>query len=302
MIDKIEQKYLKLKTEMDQSSISRKEVLEKEIAELLKSAKSGLEPYDRVYLARHKERPKVDFFIDSLLDDIVYQRGDRFFGEDYCLIGGIARYKGKPVTFLGTVKGENLEENLKTNFGMPNPEGYRKARRLMDQANKFGRPVLCFIDTSGAYPGLGAEERGQGEAIAQSIMNMFDLKVPVISIVTGEGGSGGALALGVGNSVILYENSVYSILSPEGFASIIWKDSGRAKDASKIMKLTAQDLLKMKIVDKVVEEDISFSKEGFIGNIQRLDSVIEAELNALSKLSGSRLQAMRVEKFRKIGR
>lgn len=302
MIDKIEQKYLKLKKEMEQSSISKRESLEKEISDYLKSAKSQLEPYDRVYLARHKERPKADFFIESLIDDIVYQRGDRFFGEDYCLTGGIGRYKGKPVTFLGTIKGENLEENLKTNFGMPNPEGYRKAKRLMDQANKFGRPILCFIDTSGAYPGLGAEERGQGEAIAQSIMNMFELKVPVISIVTGEGGSGGALALAVGNSVMLYENSIYSILSPEGFASIIWKDAGRAKDASKIMQLTANDLLKLKIADRIVEEDISFTKEEFTNNIQRLDKAIEEELNSLTKLSGTKLQSLRVEKFRKIGR
>ena len=270
--------------------------------DLRKLAKSELEPFDRVYLARHKERPKADEFIDHLIREKVYLAGDRLFGEDYCLIGGIGKFNGRSVTFLGTKKGKNIEENLKTNFGMPNPEGYRKAQRLMNQANKFGRPILTFIDTSGAYPGLGAEERGQGEAIAQSIMNSFSLKVPIISVVTGEGGSGGALALGVGNKVVLFENSVYSILSPEGFSSIIWKDASRAREASKIMKLTAKDLLDLKVVDRVVEEDVSFLKEDFAVNMARLGEALEEELKSLEKVSKNKIQSDRVEKFRRIGR
>jgi acetyl-CoA carboxylase carboxyl transferase subunit alpha len=302
MIDKREQEYLVLANKYKEAPNGEKKKIKKEMEDLRKLAKSELEPFDRVYLARHKERPKADEFIDHLIREKVYLAGDRLFGEDYCLIGGIGKFNGRSVTFLGTKKGKNIEENLKTNFGMPNPEGYRKAQRLMNQANKFGRPILTFIDTSGAYPGLGAEERGQGEAIAQSIMNSFSLKVPIISVVTGEGGSGGALALGVGNKVILFENSVYSILSPEGFSSIIWKDASRAREASKIMKLTAKDLLDLKVVDRVVEEDVSFLKEDFAVNMARLGEALEEELKSLEKVSKNKIQSDRVEKFRRIGR
>ncbi|MFB0972490.1 MAG: acetyl-CoA carboxylase carboxyltransferase subunit alpha [Tissierellia bacterium] len=302
MIDKREQEYLVLANKYKAAPNGERAKIKREMEDLRKLAKSELEPFDRVYLARHKERPKADEFIDYLIREKVYLAGDRLFGEDYCLIGGIGKFNGRPVTFLGTKKGKNIEENLKTNFGMPNPEGYRKAQRLMNQANKFGRPILTFIDTSGAYPGLGAEERGQGEAIAQSIMNSFGLKVPIISVVTGEGGSGGALALGVGNKVILFENSVYSILSPEGFSSIIWKDASRAREASKIMKLTAKDLLDLKVVDRVVEEDVSFLKEDFAINMTRLGEALEEELKSLEKISKNKLQSDRVEKFRRIGR
>ncbi|NLW42201.1 MAG: acetyl-CoA carboxylase carboxyltransferase subunit alpha [Tissierellia bacterium] len=302
MIDKREQEYLVLANKYKEAPNGEKKKIKKEMEDLRKLAKSELEPFDRVYLARHKERPKADEFIDHLIREKVYLAGDRLFGEDYCLIGGIGKFNGRSVTFLGTKKGKNIEENLKTNFGMPNPEGYRKAQRLMNQANKFGRPILTFIDTSGAYPGLGAEERGQGEAIAQSIMNSFSLKVPIISVVTGEGGSGGALALGVGNKVVLFENSVYSILSPEGFSSIIWKDASRAREASKIMKLTAKDLLDLKVVDRVVEEDVSFLKEDFAVNMARLGEALEEELKSLEKVSKNKIQSDRVEKFRRIGR
>lgn len=302
MIEKREQEYLKLADDYLNAPDQEKKLIKRKMKELLKTAKAELEPFDRVYLARHKERPKANEFIDHLIREKVYLAGDRLFGEDYCLIGGIGKFKGKAVTFLGTKKGKSMEENIVTNFGMPNPEGYRKAQRLMNQANKFGRPIITFVDTSGAYPGLGAEERGQGEAIARSIMNSFALKVPIISIITGEGGSGGALALGVGNRVLLFENSVYSILSPEGFASIIWKDASKARDAGKIMKLTAQDLLDLKVVDKVIEEDIAFLKEDFAINMTRLEKVLDEELKALEKMPGDRLQKDRVEKFRRIGR
>ncbi len=302
MIEQREREYLNLISQYETAPDGEKKRIKKQMEDLLKTAKAELEPFDRVYLARHKERPKADEFIDHLIREKVYLAGDRLFGEDYCLIGGIGKFNGRSVTFLGTKKGRTMEENLNTNFGMPNPEGYRKAQRLMNQANKFGRPIITFIDTSGAYPGLGAEERGQGEAIARSIMNSFSLKVPIISIVTGEGGSGGALALGVGNKVILFENSVYSILSPEGFSSIIWKDTSKAREASKIMKLTAQDLYNLKIVDRVIEEDISFLKDDFIVNMNRLEKVLEEEIKSLERLSGNRLQSDRVEKFRRIGR
>lgn len=302
MIEQREQEYLDLKSQYENASGGEKKRLKREMEDLLKKAKSELEPFDRVYLARHKERPKADEFIDHLIREKVYLSGDRLFGEDYCLIGGIGKFNGRSVTFLGTKKGRSMEENINTNFGMPNPEGYRKAQRLMNQANKFGRPIITFIDTSGAYPGLGAEERGQGEAIARSIMNSFSLKVPIISVVTGEGGSGGALALGVGNKVLLFENSVYSILSPEGFSSIIWKDASKARDASKIMKLTAQDLFDLKVIDRVIEEDISFLKEDFSMNMNRLGEALEEELKGLEKVSRNRLQSDRVEKFRRIGR
>lgn len=301
MIQTIEKEFYKLKSEYDHASLKEQDKINKEIESLLKRQKKILEPYDRVYLARHKNRPKADEIINGLIENPIYLAGDRFFGEDHCLIGGIGTFQGKPVTFLGTKKGQNLEENLKTNFGMPNPEGYRKAIRLMNQANKFKRPIITFIDTSGAYPGIGAEERGQGEAIARCIMNSFNLTVPIISIITGEGGSGGALALAVGNSVVMFENSIYSILSPEGFSSIVWKDPSRSKEASEIMKITAKDLMDLKVIDKIIEEDISFEKEYFKENINRLRTYLKEEVFKLSRTNGRRLQDERIKKFRGMG-
>ena len=197
----------------------------------------------RVAIARHPQRPNITDYIEALFTDFFEQKGDRLCGEDAAILGGVALYHGRPVTVIGTRKGKTLEENLKCNFGMPNPEGYRKALRLMRQAEKFRRPILTFIDTSGAYPGLEAEARGQGEAIARNLYEMSRLTVPVIALITGEGNSGGALALGVANRVLMLENSVYAILSPEGFASILWKDSARHEEACELMKLTAADLL-----------------------------------------------------------
>ena len=194
---------------------------------------------DRVFLARHPERPHIDETVSALFTDFFEQRGDRQCKEDPAILGGIARFHGLPVTVIGHRKGSTLEENLACNFGMPGPEGYRKALRLMKQAEKFGRPIITFIDTPGAYPGKDAEERGQGEAIARNLMEMSGLTVPVIAVVTGEGSSGGALALGVANHILMLENAVYSVLSPEGFASILWKDSSRSGEACEMMKLTS---------------------------------------------------------------
>ena len=210
--------------------------------------------WEKVEIARSSERPNAADYIEKITKDFFELHGDRNFGDDKAIIGGIATFGGIPVTVIGHMKGKTTKENISRNFGMPNPEGYRKALRLMKQAEKFNRPVICFIDTPGAYCGLGAEERGQGEAIAKNLYEMSSLTVPVLSIVTGEGGSGGALALGVANEVWMMENSIYSILSPEGFASILWKDSKKAKEAAEIMKLTAADLYELGIIEKVIPE------------------------------------------------
>ena len=211
-------------------------------------------PEEKVKIARDPGRPGTADFISALFTDFFEQRGDRQCREDGSILGGIARFHGRPVTVIGHRKGKNLEENLKCNFGMPGPEGYRKAQRLMRQAEKFGRPIITFVDTPGAYPGKEAEERGQGEAIAQCLALMSSLTVPVISIITGEGGSGGALALAVANRVLMLEHAVYSVLSPEGFASILWKDASRSGEACAVMKLTAQDLRRGGIVQGVLKE------------------------------------------------
>lgn len=294
MIVELEETYKKLKDQLDQGMD-----VQDDLARLLEEGKKNLRPYDRLYLARHIQRPKAEDFIIHLIKDRIYLRGDRAYGEDKSITAGVGMYKGRPVSFIGTRKGRNTEENIEYNFGMPNPEGYRKVQRLMAQSQKFKRPLLSFIDTSGAYPGKGAEERGQGEAIAKCLEMSFDLEVPVISIITGEGGSGGALALGVGNSIIMFENSIYSILSPEGFASILWKDASRAEEASEIMKFTGKDLKDLGIIDVLVEEDIAFSKEDFNGNMQRLDEALEKELDRYSRWSKDKIKDHRKGKFRR---
>ena len=209
---------------------------------------------ERVALARHPQRPNITDYIDGLFTDFFEQRGDRACREDPAILGGIALFHGRPVTVIGTRKGKTLEENLRCNFGMPGPEGYRKALRLMKQAEKFRRPIFTFIDTAGAYPGLEAEEHGQGEAIARNLFEMSRLTVPVIAVITGEGNSGGALALAVADRVLMLENAVYAILSPEGFASILWKDAQRSGEAAELMKLTAPELKKLGVMDGIVRE------------------------------------------------
>ena len=215
---------------------------------------TSLTPEDRVFLARRPDRPHIGEIIDNLFTDFFEQCGDRQCKEDAAILCGIARFHGMPVTVLGHRKGTTLEENLRCNFGMPGPEGYRKALRVMKQAEKFKRPVITFVNTSGAFCGMEAEERGQGEAIARNLYEMSGLKVPVLCIMIGEGGSGGALALSVGNEVWMLENATYSILSPEGFASILWKDGRRAKEASGVMKITAQDLKALGVIEEIIPE------------------------------------------------
>ena len=262
---------------------------------------TSLTPEDRVFLARRPDRPHIGEIIDNLFTDFFEQCGDRQCKEDAAILGGVARFHGMPVTVIGHRKGSTLEENLACNFGMPGPEGYRKALRLMKQAEKFGRPIITFIDTPGAYPGKDAEERGQGEAIARNLMEMSGLTVPVIAVVTGEGSSGGALALGVANHILMLENAVYSVLSPEGFASILWKDASRSGEACEIMKLTAQDLYKDGIVEEIIPEPVGGAQRSHAALFAALDTALKDHLTALCKMSGKALADQRYKKFRQIG-
>mgnify|MGYP003483273847 FL=1 len=256
---------------------------------------------DRVFLARHPERPHIDEIVDALFTDFFEQCGDRQCKEDAAILGGVALFHGQPVTVIGHRKGGTLEENLRCNFGMPGPEGYRKALRLMKQAEKFGRPIITFIDTPGAYPGKDAEERGQGEAIARNLMEMSGLTVPVIAVVTGEGSSGGALALGVANHILMLENAVYSVLSPEGFASILWKDASRSGEACEMMKLTAQDLYSDGIVEQVIPEPLGGAQRSHAALFEQLDVALRVHLKELCRMSGRQLADQRYKKYRQIG-
>ena len=245
--------------------------------------------------ARDQGRLTALDFAQGIFDDFIELQGDRNFRDDGAVIGGIGRLNGQAVTVVGIQKGRNLQDNLNRNFGQPHPEGYRKALRLMKQAEKFGRPVVTFINTAGAYPGVGAEERGQGEAIARNLMEMSDLKVPIIAIIIGEGGSGGALALAVADKVWMLENTIYSILSPEGFATILWKDGSRSEEAAELMKITSGELLNMGIVDKVIPERGYFTSE----IIEAIKTAIVDELAELSQLSTEDLLEARYQRFRK---
>ena len=245
--------------------------------------------------ARDQGRLTALDFAQGIFDDFIELHGDRNFRDDGAIIGGIGRLNGQAVTVVGIQKGRNLQDNLNRNFGQPHPEGYRKALRLMKQAEKFGRPVVTFINTAGAYPGVGAEERGQGEAIARNLMELSDLKVPIIAIIIGEGGSGGALALAVADKVWMLENTIYSILSPEGFATILWKDGSRSEEAAELMKITSGELLNMGIVDKVIPERGYFTSE----IIEAIKTAIVDELAELSQLSTEDLLEARYQRFRK---
>lgn len=249
-------------------------------------------PYERVMLARDKDRLKITDYIDALFDDFVELKGDGITGEDSAILGGIAFYHGLPVTVIGHKKGSSTEENIDCNFGMASPEGYRKAARLMKQAEKFNRPVITIVDTPGAYPGLMAEANGQANAIAENLALMSSLKVPIISVITGEGSSGGALGIAVADRVFMLENAVYSILSPEGFASILWKDSKKADEAAKLMKLTATELLNYGIIDGIITEGSKL--------IINMDEMIYGELTSLLKQKEESLLKNRYKKFREI--
>lgn len=276
--------------------------LRQKAALLLKNTYLKLSPWQKTQVARHVDRPKLHRIIDELVDDFTVFAGDRAFADDYAILGGMGRFRGQTVMVIGTEKGHDLETRLKHNFGMARPEGYRKAQRLMKLADQFGIPILTFIDTSGAYPGIGAEERGQAEAIARSIQVSMDLRVPFIASIVGEGGSGGAVALATANRILMFENAVYSVISPEGCAAILWKTRDKAQDAATAMKLTAQDLKELKIIDRIVPEPLGGAQRDISGAIKSLGDAIEEELKALQNHEPGELKEERRRKFLAMGR
>ena len=301
-LNQVEIEIENLQKELVDCSNNRKTEIKKEIKELEKSYKH-LSPYDHVYLARKKTRPNVKDYIHHLFDDFIELHGDRLYKDDGSIVGGIGMLEKQPVTIIGHLKGRTLEDNLKCNFGMSSPEGYRKALRLMKQAEKFKRPIIAFVDTPGAYPGMEAEMHGIGEAIARNLKEMSTLKVPIITIVIGEGGSGGALALCVSDRLVMLENSIYSILSPEGFASILWKDQEgkRVQEAASLMKLTAQDLYEAHIIDQIIREDLKGATVESYEVYRQIKEYLKENIKELQKLSTNQLINKRYEKYRKIG-
>lgn len=300
MVEQLEAEEQALQGDAPELALRRRQ-LERDRRELLESC-HDLPAEDRVYLARHPRRPKIDDYIAGIFTDFFEQRGDRQCREDASILGGVALFHGRPVTVIGHRKGHNMQESMKYNFGMPGPEGYRKALRLMEQAQKFGRPIITFIDTPGAYPGKEAEERGQGEAIARNLAEMSKLDVPVIAVVTGEGSSGGALALGVANRVLMLENAIYSVLSPEGFASILWRDAARSQEACRVMKLTAQDLKEGGVIEQVITEPDGGAQADPGALFAQVDKALQKNLEELCGMSAAQLREQRYEKFRRIGR
>lgn len=252
-------------------------------------------------LSRHKDRPNIRFYIDSMIDDFVELHGDRCFGDDGAMLCGIGRFEGIPVTVIGQMKGKNLKENMESNFGMAHPEGYRKALRQMKLAEKFHRPVITFVNTSGAEPGVGAEERGQSEAIALNLKEMTGLRTPIISVMCGEGGSGGALGIACANVVLMLENATYSVISPKGFASIIWRDASREKEAASILKMTAEDLLALNVIEDIVKEPAGGAHTNPKLTAKNVKEKISEYLPPLLAKSSEMLYNERYQKFRKIG-
>jgi len=259
-------------------------------------------PWEKTQVARHPARPHFSEYIDGLISDYTPLSGDRKFGDDQALIGGLGKIRSRSVVIMGHEKGTDTESRLKHNFGMAQPEGYRKAVRLMDLAERFELPVISFVDTAGAFPGRGAEERGQAEAIARSIDKGLSLKVPFVSVITGEGGSGGAVAIATADKVMMLEHSIYSVISPEGCASILWRDGARAKDAANAMKITAQDLKKLGIIDKIIKEPVGGAHRAQAETIKFVGAAIIKALDELSKLDAQTLIKKRRDKFLNIGR
>ena len=275
--------------------------LEASAARLLRQTYARLTPWQKVQVARHPERPHALDFIGGLITEFVPLAGDRAFAEDRAIVGGIGRFRGRSVLVLGTEKGADTETRLARNFGMARPEGYRKARRLMRLADRFGLPVLTFVDTAGAYPGIDAEARGQAEAIARAIEACLDIKVPLVAAVIGEGGSGGAIALAAGNAVLMLEHAVYSVISPEGCASILWRDGAHAQEAAEALRLTAQDLLRLGVIDRIVPEPLGGAHRQPKEAIEQLGLAMDAALQPLLAFDGAKLRALRREKFLAMG-
>lgn len=276
--------------------------LEAKVEKDLKTTYSKLTPWQKTQVARHPDRPHCQDYINALITDFMPLAGDRNFSEDAAIIGGLGRFRGRSIMVIGQEKGRDTETRLKHNFGMARPEGYRKARRLMELADRFGVPVLTFVDTAGAYPGVGAEERGQAEAIARSIETSLDLRVPLISLVIGEGGSGGAIALATGNIVLMLEHSIYSVISPEGCASILWRDGDQAKTAAEALKLTAQDLDRLGVIDGVISEPLGGAHRKPEMVFSAVGDTLAKHIDALLEIDGGQLRARRRDKFLSMGR
>jgi acetyl-CoA carboxylase carboxyl transferase subunit alpha len=287
------------KSDVDLSSEIEK--LENRLQKLENDLYENMKPWDRVQVARHPSRPTTLDYINHLFTDFHELHGDRLYGEDEAIVAGIAKFDGLPVTIIGHQRGKDTKENIRRNFGMPHPEGYRKALRLMKQADKFGRPIICFIDTKGAYPGKAAEERGQSEAIARNLFEMAGFRVPVICIVIGEGGSGGALALGVGNHIHMLENSTYSVISPEGAAALLWKDSTQAKRAAETMKITAPDLKELGVIDEIIPEVKGGAHRDVKEQAGSIGEVIKSSLEMLVPQTSEQLIQHRYEKYKLMG-
>ena len=286
-------------SEVDTKKISESQ---KEIDNKLQEIYSNLDPWQTTLVARHEDRPKAKFFIDNLFEDFIPLSGDRFYGEDKSVLAGFAKFNEKSVLVIGQEKGDSLESRIERNFGMMRPEGYRKTIRLMKLANKFNIPIISFIDTPGAYPGVGAEERGQAEAIAKSIECCMSLNVPTLAIVIGEGGSGGAIALASANKVIMLENAIYSVISPEGCATILWRDPKRTLEAAKAMKLSSKDLLELRVIDEIIPEPVGGAhrdRDLILDNVRRS---IENNLNEFENMNGEEVFNHRKNKFLTIGR
>ena len=306
-IKNLEEEVEKLKDPYNQDGLSEVNTnkiseSQNEIDKKLQEIYSNLDPWQTTLVARHEDRPKAKFFIENLFQDFIPLSGDRFYGEDKSVLAGFAKFNEKSVLVIGQEKGDSLEARIERNFGMMRPEGYRKTIRLMNLANKFNIPIISFIDTPGAYPGVGAEERGQAEAIAKSIECCMSLNVPTLAIVIGEGGSGGAIALASSNKVIMLENAIYSVISPEGCATILWRDPKRTLEAAQAMKLSSKDLLDLKVIDEIIKEPIGGAhrdKDLIIDNVRRS---IEKNLNEFENMSGGEIFNHRKNKFLTIGR
>ena len=306
-IKNLEDELDKLKDPYNQSGLSEEDTqkisqIQNELDEKLKMVYANLDPWQTTMVARHEDRPKSKFFIDNLFEDFIPLSGDRFYGEDLSVLCGFAKFNGLSVLVIGQEKGEDLDSRIKRNFGMMRPEGYRKTIRLMQLADKFNIPIISFIDTPGAYPGVGAEERGQAEAIAKSIECCMKLKVPTIAIVIGEGGSGGAIALASSNKVLMLENAIYSVISPEGCATILWRDPKKMLDAAKAMKLSAKDLLELEIIDEIIPEPSGGAHRDKDLILENVRDALNKNLENFKQMSPEEIFDGRKNKFLKIGR
>ena len=306
-IKNLEDELDKLKDPYNQSGLSEVDTqkisqIQNELDEKLKMVYANLDPWQTTMVARHEDRPKSKFFIDNLFEDFIPLSGDRFYGEDLSVLCGFAKFNGLSVLVIGQEKGEDLDSRIKRNFGMMRPEGYRKTIRLMQLADKFNIPIISFIDTPGAYPGVGAEERGQAEAIAKSIECCMKLKVPTIAIVIGEGGSGGAIALASSNKVLMLENAIYSVISPEGCATILWRDPKKMLDAAKAMKLSAKDLLELEIIDEIISEPSGGAHRDKDLILENVRNALNKNLENFKQMSPEEIFDGRKNKFLKIGR